>query len=166
MDRAEEIRATFERIRRPLQWPMEDFRRRRVATKAFDGYRFTRTRGAAEVGFQVGFALDGSVLPEPLDPPEAVAFIFVRPVGSALHREVVGRPRSAVRRLVKEGESLDPPYAFDPRSEIVAVRHRSLGRVPPELFPLIASDFFLLSYRPFWSSGFLERIRKPRRSTR
>lgn len=165
-DRKADIRATFDRIRRPLQWPMEDFRRTRIATKSFDGYRFSRSRGGSEIGFQVGFALREGAMPFPLEPPEAVAFVFARPTGSALHRDFVRRPRSPVRRLVRESESLGMPYAFDPRSEIAAVRHRSLRQVPPELFPLVASDFFLLSYRPFWSSGFLERVRRPRRSSK
>ena len=162
-DRGAEIRATFERIRRPLQWPMEDFDRRRVRTARFDGFRFSRSKRKAVAGFAVGFALREDVLPVTLEPPEAVAYLFARPTGSALHRDFVLRAGSPVRRLVRESEREGLPYELRPRDEIVAFRHRSLGTVPPELFPLVASDFFLLSYRPFWASGFLERIRRPRR---
>ena len=165
-DRTAEIRATFDRIRRPLQWPMEDFRRRKVATRGFTGYEFTRTRGNAVAGFAVGFVLRDDVLPIDLSPPEAVAYVFVRPVGSALHRDFVVRPRSAVRRMVRESETQDLPYTFRRDSEIAAVRHRSMRAVPSELFPLVASDFFLMSYRPFWASGFLERVRRPTRRKR
>ena len=97
VDRSREIRATFERIRRPLQWPLEDFRRKKFATTRLVGYRFSRMRGAAEAGFVYGFALKSDAVPGVREPPEAVAYAFVRPVGSALFQELVIRPRSAVR---------------------------------------------------------------------
>lgn len=165
-DRLMEIKETWRRIRRPLQWPMEDFRRARLRTKAFDGYRFSKTHGRGTVGFVVGFAMRLGRLPFITDPPEAVAYVFVEPEGSRLHRELVTKANSPVRRLIRESQDLDVPYASSVAGAIVAVRHRSMRAVPPELFPLVASDFFLLSYRPFWSSGFLERVRRPRRRSR
>ena len=165
-DRAKEIADTWRRIRRPLQWPMEDFRRARVRSRGFDGYRFARTHGRGVVGFVVGFALREGVVPVTVEPPEAVAYVFVEPAGSALHRELVSRASSPVRRLVRASADLDMPYAMLKDGPVVALRHRSMRAVPPELFPLVASDFFLMSYRPFWTSGFLERIRRPRRRSR
>ena len=165
-DRRKDIEETFARIGRPLRWPTGRFRRRRVATKNFIGYRFTRPRGRSVLGFAVGFILGDGVVPSAVDPPEAVTYVFVKPVASALHREVVSRPRSLVRRLVRESERVALPFAFDPASEICAIRTRSMRAVPPELFALVASDFFLHSYRSLWSSGFLGPVRGPRRRIR
>lgn len=50
------------------------------------------------------------------------------------------------------------PFEYFPEEEVVAVRHRSMARVPPEIFVLVASDFFMLSYAPLRASRFLERL--------
>lgn len=160
VDRSREIRATFERIRRPLQWPLEDFRRKKFATTRLVGYRFSRMRGAAEAGFVYGFALKSDAVPGVREPPEAVAYAFVRPVGSALFQELVIRPRSAVRRLVADSRTLGHPFVFHPEGEVVAVRHRSLARLPPELFPFAAADFFMIAQGPLRTGGFMDRVRK------
>lgn len=165
-DRRREIEETFARVGRPLARPIQKFRRRRVTTARFVGYRFTQSRGTSVLGIAIGFMLGEGVLPGPVDPPEAVAYVFVRPVPSALHRSTVLRPRSPVRRLVEGSESLGIPYAFDPASEICAIRRRPMRAVPPEIFPFVASDFFLHSVRPLWSSGLLGTIRRPRPRTR
>lgn len=157
-DRSEDIRATFRRIARPLRWPMEDFGRRRIRTAAFDGFRFFRSRRGAEAGFAFGFALRPDVLPGIRKPPEVVAYAFVEPVGTALHRELVLRPRSAARRLVKQGASLGYPFELHLDHAAAAVRHRPLGRLPPELFVLAASDFFMLSQNPIRGGGFLRDV--------
>ena len=159
-DRSAAIAATFERIQRPLRWPLEDFRRRKFATAALVGFRFSRTRGSAEAGFVYGFALKAEAVPGVREPPEAVAFAFVRPVGSALFRDLVTRPRSPVRRLVADSRSLGHPFEFHPDGEIVAVRHRSFARLPPELFPFAAADFFMIAQQPLRVGGFMDRVKK------
>lgn len=158
-DSTREIEETFRRIRRPLQWPMEAFRRRKVQSASFVGYRFSRVRGTATAGFAFGFLLRDGGLPIQAEPPEIVAYAFVRPRGSALHGRLVRRPRSPVRRLVGAAAADGLPFRFDPREEAAAIRHRSLRAIPPELFPLVASDFFMLTYRPVRASGFIERVR-------
>lgn len=156
--RRPEIEETFRRIRRPLRWPMEAFRRRKVDNASFVGYRFSRVRGRAVAGFTFGFGLSDGSLPIEVDPPEAVAYAFVRPVGSSLHEALVRRRDSPVRRLVRAGAKEGLPFDFRPNEEIAALRHRPLRIVPPELFPLAASDFFMLTYRPLRASGFIEGV--------
>ncbi|HEY7589159.1 MAG TPA: hypothetical protein VIB49_10505 [Thermoplasmata archaeon] len=159
-DRTEEIRATFQRVRRPLQWPMEFYRRKRIANAAFAGYRFSRNRGKAIAGFSFGFALRTGTLPGVTEPPEVVAYAFVGPVGSALHRDLVARRGSAVRRLVAASGDMGFPYDFHAEGDVAAIRHRSLARLPPELFVLVASDFYMNASEPMRASGFLEAVRK------
>ncbi len=159
-DRREEIAATFERIRRPLQWPMENFRRTRIANRGFVGYRFSRIRRNGLAGFAFGFSLRDDVLPGVADAPEVVAYAFVRPPKGALHESIADRPNSAVRRLVASSRKMGFPFEFQADGEVVAIRHRSMRQVPREIFVLVASDFLMLSYQPLRSSGFLERVRK------
>ncbi len=158
--RREDVEATFRRIRRPLQWPMQNFRRRRITTSSFVGYRFSRVKRDAVAGFAFGFALKEGFLPGIEEPPEALAYLFVEPAGSALHRELVTRRGSPVRALVARGKSMGFPFEFHPAAEIVAVRHRSLARLPPELFVLVGSDFFMISQGPLRVGGFLEKVVK------
>lgn len=159
-NRAEDIEATFERIQRPLRWPLDDFRRRKFANAGLVGFRFSRTRGSSEAGFVYGFALREDAVPGVRDPPEAVAYAFVRPVGSELFAELVTRPRSPVRRLVADSRSLGYPFEFHPDGEVVAVRHRSFARIPPELFVLGAADFFMIAQQRLRVGGFMDRVKR------
>jgi hypothetical protein len=159
-DRAAEIAATFQRIRRPLRWPMENFARTKIANRGFVGYRFSRVVGPASAGFCFGFALRNGSVPGVREPPEVVAHAFARPVGSALHRRLTARSDSAARRLVASGRRMGFPFEFFPDEETVVVRHRSMTRVPSEVFVLVASDFLMLSYAPLRASRFLERVTK------
>lgn len=159
-DRSEEIRQTFERIHRPLSWPLGDFRRKKFSTAGGIGYRFSRTRGSAAAGFVYGFALRAGAVPGVTAPPEAVAYAFVRPAGSGLYDELVARPRSPVRQLVASTRSLGYPFEFHPGGEVVAVRHRSFARHPPELFVLGAADFFMIAQQPLRVGGFMDRVKR------
>lgn len=160
VNRTAEIAATFDRIRRPLRWPMENFRRRRVSNAGFVGYRFWRTKGRARAGFCLGFALRPDVVPGLSEAPEVVAFAFVEPEGGALYRTLVSRKDSAVRRLVASSRTMGFPFEFHDDGSAVAVRHRSLRSVPRELFVLVASDFLMLCYQPMRAARFLERLTK------
>lgn len=157
---ADAIRATFERIQRPLRWPMEDFRRTRVATRGFVGYRFSRVKRSAAAGFVYGFTLAPDEGLGCLEPPEAVTYAFVSPTGSSLYEELVTRPGSAVRRLVAGSRSLGHPFRLRPGEEVAAIRHRSFARVPADLFPYSAADFFMIAQQPLRVGGFVERVRK------
>ncbi len=159
-DRRAEMATTFERIKRPLQWPMENFRRTKVSTAGFVGYRFSRVRRNAVAGFAFGFALKDGAVPGVPEPPAVVAYAFVKPVDSELRGDLVARQGSAVRRLVSASRTMGFPFEFHPDEEMAAVRHRSLRRVPREIFVLVASDFFMLCYQPIRASTFLERVRK------
>lgn len=164
-DRSRDIAATFERIQRPLRWPLGDFRRRKFATAGLVGFRFSRMRGSAEAGFVYGFALRPDAALGVREPPEAMAYAFVRPVGSDLFEELVTRPRSPVRTLVTDSRTLGYPFEFHPDRETVAVRHRSFARVPSDLFVLGAADFFMIAQQPLRVGGFMDRVKKatPRR---
>lgn len=159
-DRSKDLEATFRRIRRPLQWPMQNFRRKRITTPAFVGYRFSRVKRNAVAGFAFGFALKEDFLPGIVEPPEVVAYAFVEPAGSALHKDLVARRGSPVRVLIKRSKSLGFPFEFHPEGDVVAIRHRSLARLPPELFVLVGSDFFMISQGPMREGGFLEKVVK------
>ncbi len=159
-DRPEEIAATFERIRRPLQWPMGNFRRTHMANRGFVGYRFSRVRRRAVAGFAFGFALREDAVPGIRKPPEVVAYAFVRPTTSPLYAELAIRPNGAVRRLVASSRRMGFPFEFYPGEEAVAVRHRSMRAVPKEIFVLVASDFLMLCYHPLRAAAFLERVTK------
>ena len=159
-DPAQEIAATFERIRRPLQWPMENFRRSRLSTKGFTGYRFSRVRRNAAAGFAFGFAQREGTIPGVRDPPEVVAYAFIRPTGSSLYKDLALGPSGAARRLVAASKRMGFPFEFYPGEEMVAVRHRSMRAVPREIFVLVASDFLMLCYHPLRAAGFLERVTK------
>lgn len=157
-DREAEIEATLRRIDRPLRRPLGDYRRQKVSRTAFTGYLFSRVRGDALAGIAHGFALRRDALPGIQEPPEAVSYAFVRPIGSDLHRDLVARPRSPVRRLIQDSRALACPFEFQPDSEAVAVRHRSMARVPRELFVLSAADFFLISQGRLVAGGFARRV--------
>ncbi len=158
VDRSEEIAATFERIHRPLRRSLAEYRRRKVARAGFSGYVFSRVRGRAVAGVAHGFALRTGDLPGIEAPPEAVSYVFVRPLRSALYDDLVARPRSPVRRLVADSAPLGFPFELHPGDEAVAVRHRSFARIPRELFVLEAADFFMVSQQPLVTGGFVRRV--------
>ncbi len=158
--RGAEIAATFERIRRPLRWPMENFGRKRIVNREFVGYRFSRVRRNSVAGFSFGFALRNDALPGITDAPEVVGYAFVQPAKSALHRDLVERPKSAVHRLASVSRRMGFPFELHSDGEIAAIRHRSVRAVPNEIFVLVASDFLMLCYQPLRAAGFLERVTK------
>jgi hypothetical protein len=164
-DRRAEIAATFRRIQRPLRWPMADFARTRIANQGFVGFRFSRLQGQASAGFSFGFVLRDGVVPGVHEPPEVVACAFARPASSALHARLTGRADAAGRQLVASARRMGFPFEFFPEEERFAVRHRSMARVPSEIFVLVASDFFMLSYAPLRASRFLERVKRATRRT-
>jgi len=139
---------------------MDSFRRQRLALRGFSGYRFSRVRRGATAGFAFGFLLKDHALGIAAVPPEAVAYAFAEPLGSSLFRDLVTRRGSAVRRLVRAGSRAGVPFDLRLDEPIAAIRHRSMRRMPSEVFVLAASDFFLATYEPLRSSGFLESVRK------
>ncbi len=159
-DYSAEIAGTFERIQRPLRWPMESYRRRKVSSPSFVGYRFSRVKGSASAGFAYGFALRADEDLGIRVPPEAVIYAFVRPAGSRLYRNLVTRPGSPVRRLAARSRSLAYPFELHLGPEIAAVRHRTFARHPPELFVIGAADFFMIAQQPLRVGGFIEGVRK------
>ena len=52
------------------------------------------------------------------------------------------------------------PMEFHPDSEVVAIRHRSVARLPPELFVLAGADFFVAAMGPLRTARFLEKVVK------
>ncbi len=159
-DYSAEIAGTFERIQRPLRWPMESYARRKVSSPSFVGYRFFRVKGPAAAGFAYGFALGNDEDLGLQRPPEAVIYAFVRPAGSALYDTLVTRPRSAVRQLAASSRTLAYPFELHVGREIAAVRHRSFARHPPELFVIGAADFFMIAQQPLRAGGFIDRVRR------
>jgi hypothetical protein len=155
-----DFQAVFRRIRRPLQWPMADFRRRKIATRRFVGFQFSRVKRTSAAGFVFGFALERDAVPGVQEPPEAVAYVLVRPVGSALYKELVARRGSPVLKLVARTRSLGFPFQFHPDAEAVAVRHRPMGWIPAELFALTGSDFFIIAQDPLRAGGFIDQMRR------
>src|SRR5439155_22079750 len=85
---------------------------------------------------------------------------FVEPAKSALHRDLVERPNSAVHRLASVSRRMGFPFELHTDGEIAAIRHRSVRAAPTEIFVLVAADFLMLCYQPLRAAGFLERVRK------
>ncbi len=139
---------------------MENFHRRHISNKSFVGYQFSRVRRNARAGFSFGFALRGDVYPGIGDPPEVVAYAFVEPMESTLHEALVTRKGSPIRRLAALSQRMGFPFELHPDASVAAVRHRSVRRVPKEIFVTVASDFLMLCYQPIRASGFLERVTK------
>ena len=134
-----------------------------MSTARFVGETWTRVRGKASAGCGFGFALQADAFPGVREPPEAVAYAFVRPVRSALYEALVTARASPARRLAKLGASLGFPYELRLGHEIAVIRHRSLAAVPPELFVLAASDFFVIALGPMRVANFQDRVRKATR---
>lgn len=128
-----------------MQWPLGNFRRRKVTEGGLEGYRFSRVSEDATAGFFFGFATVAGRLPGVRNPPEAVAYVFVEPPDSTLHEDLVRRRGSPVRRLVARGREMGYPFQFHLDDPVAALRHRSMARIPPELFVLSAADFFMNS---------------------
>jgi hypothetical protein len=139
---------------------MENFHRRHISNKRFFGYQFSRIRRNAHAGFSFGFALREDAYPGIGDPPEVVAYAFVEPAESTLHEVLVARKGSPVRRLAAVSRRMGFPFELHPDASVAAVRHRSMRRVPKEIFVLVASDFLMLCYQPIRAAGFLERVTK------
>src|SRR3989442_5378123 len=122
---------------------MQTSRRKPAASRQFVGYRFSRVRRQSVAGFSFGFALGSDSLPGITEAPEVVGYAFVEPANSALHRDLVERPNSAVHRLASMSRRMGCPFELHADGPLAAVRDRSVPHLPTQLFALVASDFLM-----------------------
>jgi len=129
------------------------------------GSTIWREVDGGKVGLFLGFVTDGSSWAdlEP-EPPEAVVFAFVNPVGSRLHRRLVARTGSLFERVGREARRRKVDFEFRRDRFAALLRHRSVHGMPPEILALTAQDFFTISFRGLWAANFFDRIKKVRPS--
>jgi len=148
-------------LRRPSQGLQSGSRR----SGGLLGRRVWRTVDGAKVGFFLGFLTDARPWDD-LDPepPEAVVFAFVDPVGSRLHQRLVARNGSLFERVARGARRREVAFEFRRDRLAALVRHRSVRGMPPEILALTAQDFFTTSFRGLWAADFFGLIRKVRPS--
>jgi len=130
------------------------------------GYNFARRRHRAQAGFFIGFLLElprqapKTTLP-PLHPPECAVFAFVRPAGSALHREWVraaGGPFRRAFQLVTKYTVRRPRFEFYERDWQALLRHAPLAAFPAGEEEKYARNFFMETLAILVRSGLPEKL--------
>jgi hypothetical protein len=115
------------------------------------------------VGFFVGYLVRGEefafLKPEP---PESLIFSFVRPVGSRLHRRLVNRPGSLLRKTheyIRWLTHRPPRFAFYPDALPAMVRHVSMREWPRGKYAHFSRNFFIETLAWLVRSGLVRKLR-------
>ncbi len=114
------------------------------------------------VGFFVGYLVSakdyGFLSPEI---PECLVFAFVRPVGGPLHRRLVRRPQSLLRRTFEYVRWLThrpPRFAFHDGELPVMVRHLSMRDWPRAKYEHFSRNFFIEALAWLVRSGLVRKL--------
>ena len=147
---------------RRMQIPLRD-----VRTGGLYGKLWWKSIDGARVGGFFGFLTDPAGWDE-IEPavPEAVVLAFVRPRGHPLHKRLIGRKGSLFETVARRSRAEEVPFELFRDREEALVRHRSMRGRPDEILALSACDFFMTSFRAFWSSDFLQSVQKLKGSRR
>jgi len=161
------LRLAMHRMRIPLRRIRQNFETRDVRSGSLYGKLWWRDTGGARIGGFFGFITRpaGRAHLHPLV-PEAVVIAFVRPLDHPLHKRLVARKGSLFEKVARRSRYEGVPFALFRDREEALVRHRSMRGRPDEILSLSACDFFMTSFRAFWSSDLLQEIQKvkgPRR---
>ncbi len=159
------LRAAMDRMHKPLRSLREGFETRTQRGGGLYGLLFWRGIGDARVGGFFGFLTDPrgwEHLEPPPAPPEALVFLFVRPLGHPLHRRLVARRGSLFEDVARASRSEAVPFALHRDRAEALVRHRSMAGRPDEILVLTACDFFSSARRAFFASDFAARVRRLR----
>ncbi len=116
----------------------------------------------ASAGFFVGYLLRAEsfafLTPEP---PECLVFAFVRPVGSSVHRRLVNRPESLLRKTTEYIRWLThrlPRFAFYANELPALVRHYSMRDWPRAKYEHFSRNFFIETLAWLVRSGLIRRL--------
>jgi len=119
-------------------------------------------RGSASLGFFVGYLVRADefafLTPEP---PESLVFAFVRPVGSSLHRKLVRRPGSLLRKTSEYIRWLThrpPRFAFYSDQIAALVRHISMREWPRAQYEHFSRNFFIETLAWLVRSGLIRKL--------
>ena len=146
---------------------LRDYRPSLVARGSLRGYRFTppvKAKAESHAGFFVGYLVD-SVRYEFLNPtpPECIVFVFLGPVGSGFHGEMVARDESPLRKGAEYIGWLThrpPRFAFFEGREVVLARHFSMREWPAAKRRHYSRNFFIETLAWLVRSGLVARIRR------
>ena len=149
------------RMQIPLRRIRQGFETRDVRTGGRYGKLWWKSVDGARVGGFFGFLTDPAGW-DAIEPavPEAVVLAFVRPRGHPLHKRLVGRKGSLFETVARRSRAEEVPFELFRDREEALVRHRSMRGRPDEILALSACDFFMTSFRAFWSSDFLQSVQK------
>lgn len=157
----EEFRASLDRLGGPLVFIARGAKSRWVRSRGLFGRRFYLRAQREEAGLFVGFATAPRGLPgTSVEPPEAVVFAYVRPVGGRLHDHLVAPGKGALWKAARRATREHLALGFHPRREACLVAHRTVRGMPPGLVEYVASDFFLHVFRVFFEVNFLQDLAK------
>lgn len=150
---------------RPLATPyLRSYRAVAGRRGALRGYWFLSPAIAApaKLGFFVGYLTDGRKLaclkPEP---PECLVFVCVAPPGGALHRRLVARPESLLRKTfdyIRWLTHRPPRFVFHAEEMAVMVRHQSMRGWPREKYEHYSRNFFIETLAWLVRSGLVRRL--------
>ena len=156
---------------RPLAEPyLRGYRAVAERRSSLRGYWFLRPasgradagRSRAALGFFVGYlvrAEDYAFLSPEL--PECLVFAFVRPVGGLLHRRLVRRPKSLVRRTFEYIRWLThrpPRFAFYEDQLPALVRRLSMRGWPRAKYEHFSGNFFVEALAWLVRSALVRRL--------
>lgn len=121
-----------------------------------------KRQSAAQAGFFVGFLVApadfGFLSPET---PECVVFTFVRPVGGPLHRRLVRRPQSLLRKTfvyIRWLTHRPPRFAFYEDQLPAMVRHLSMRDWPRDKYEHFSRNFFIEALAWLVRSGLVRKL--------
>jgi hypothetical protein len=124
--------------------------------------RAERQGPAFSRGFFVGYLVRADefafLAPEP---PECLVFAFVRPVGSRLHRQLVGRPGSPLRNTSEYIRWLThrpPRFVFYSDQIPTLVRHLSMHEWPRAKHEHFSRNFFIETLAWLVRSGLVHKL--------
>jgi hypothetical protein len=95
------------------------------------------------------------------EPPECLVFAFVQPVGGALHRRLVRRPDSLLRKTFEYIRWLThrpPRFVFHADQLPAIVRHLSMREWPPEKYEHYSRNFFVETLAWLVRSALVRRL--------
>jgi hypothetical protein len=159
---------------RPLAAPyLRGYRALRARGGSLSGYWFLsrgqppldargRSGRSPAAGFFVGYLLEAggfeALSPEP---PECLVFVFVAPPGGALHRRLVARESSLVRRTfdyIRWLTHRPPRFAFFDDQLPAMVRHRPMRDWPRAKWGHYARNFFIETLAWLVRSALVRRL--------
>jgi len=125
----------------------------------------SHTRGNSQAaGFFVGYLVDGAgfsfLHPEP---PECLVFVWIRPAGGRLHKQLAADPDSLLRKTFEYIRWLThrpPRFVFHEREFPVMARHWPMGNWPAERRGHLSRNFFIETLAWLVRSGLVRKLKE------